>query len=285
MARKSVPAVFGAEIALWVPALCLVVFLIAHFTLFGLAETLGEETFLLYSKIAEVVTHLFALFAILEKNVEGLREQIVLSTVISVVFHAVENFQGNEIAKPWHTLDRAAATGLIVSVFVKFLVHVHHSELLLILSVGLACAFPWGNLLASTIVTFILLCVLLLKKSERQPVQSFLKNVVTLLSFGGTPSDPTTIVFSKKQGDLLVLALVVDFLAVAAYVVGEVVSGLEHWAHTMWHAFVYVTLWLVVKVLEDALGTKEKGAGTPTRKDRDEFVSLLPRTREWLLAF
>ena len=47
MARKSVPAILGAEIALWVPALCLVVFLIVHFTLFGLVETLGGETFLL----------------------------------------------------------------------------------------------------------------------------------------------------------------------------------------------------------------------------------------------
>lgn len=285
MARKSVPAILGAEIALWVPALCLVVFLIVHFTLFGLVETLGGETFLLYSKIAEVVTHLFALFAILEKNIEGLREQIFLSTVVSVIFHAVENFQGKQVAKPWHTLDRAAATGLVVSVFVKFLVHVHHSDLLLILSVGLACAFPWGNLLASTIVTFILLCVLLLEKSARQPVQSFLKNLVTLLSFGGTPSNPTATVFTKEQGELLVLALVVNFCAVASYVAGEVVSGLEHWAHAMWHAFVYVTLWLVVKVLEDALGTKEEGGGTPTRKNREEFVSLLPRTREWLLAF
>ena len=290
MVRRSVPAVGGVTIALWTPIVCLAVFMIAHVTVLLLRDVVVDKnSFELYAEIVEVCTHLFALFAILERNIEGLRGQIVLSTVISTVFHAVENFQSEQAAQPWHTLDRAAATGLIVSVFVKFLLHVHHSEVLLILSVGLACAFPWGNVLASSIVTLILLCVLLLSRKSMKNVQWLLKSVVYALSLGGTPSDPDTVTFTKEQGNLLTGALVLNLIAVAAYVVGESVGEwIEHWAHAVWHAFVYVTLWLVVKVLEESVGTPgsyDSLAQSFDRNDRVDFRASLPRSKTSRLNF
>ena len=293
MVRRSVPAVGGVTIALVVPFACLAVFVIAHFTVLFLRDVMGKDSFKLYAEVAEVCTHLFALFAILERNIEGLRGQIVLSTVISTVFHAVENFQSKKAADPWHTLDRAAVTGLIVSVFVKFLLHVHHSEVFLILSIGLACAFPWGNVLASSIVTLILLCVLLLSRESMKNVQWLLKSAVYALSLGGTPSNPDTVTFTKEQGNLLKGALVLNLLAVAAYVAGESLEDwIEHWSHALWHAFVYVTLWLVVKVLEDSVGTPESYdslSETETqsvdRNDRMDFRASLPRSKTSRLKF
>ena len=259
----------------WSVWAALIVFLIVHFAvlIFYNNGSIEKDAFIYYSNVTEVATHVFALPSLLDTNIAGIREVVCLATVVSTVYHYLENFTESEQTGSWHTMDRATATGLVSTVFLKFLMHMHHTDAILIFLVGIASSVTKhsGNVIAAGIVATIFFAVLF-RTAAQGIFQSILKVFIRTLSLGG--SVPETAVTNIDSGQLVV-ALVLNTLAVVAFVYAEYNKEYDQWAHSIWHAVVYTVLWLLIRILVSARNQK----GGVARKDREVYETLLPSRR------
>ena len=242
-----------------------------------------NEQFVFYSNVTEVATHVFALPALLDANVAGVREVVSLATVVSTVYHILENFTHLEETSAWHTMDRATATGLIATVFLNFLSHIHHNYAAIIFLVGIASsAKEGGNILAAGIVATIFLLSLLQQKKKTQGenlLQYVVKTTITVLSLGGSAPEADALDLDTW---MLLRAIGLNVAAIAAFVFAANNKEYDQWAHSLWHAIVYTVLWQLVRVLVDARRKKEG----ESRKDREVYGTLLPPKKgtKWRLG-
>lgn len=257
------------------------VFLVVHVSVL-LSYTNGpleRDTFVYYSNVTEVATHVFALPSLLDTNVVGVREVVSIATFVSTVYHYLENFTESDQIDAWHSMDRSTATGLVATVFLKFLVHIHHTDAILILLVGIAGSVTKhnGNVFAAAVVAALFFAALLRRKTQSL-FQSVLDWFIRILSLGGTTS--TTPVSSIDRSKLAA-ALALNAVAVAAFIFGEMNKNYDQWSHTIWHAVVYVVLWLLIRLL---VQNKSRN-GVISRKDREVYQTLLPtRKGKWRLG-
>jgi len=277
MTHAVVPAV--AKLPFWVVWGALGVFLVAHFSLLIAYSTgtIAPGAFHEYASAAEIATHAFAIPAVAAKNIEGVREQIVVATLVSTIFHTLNNYFGDSVdVHPWNCLDRGVASALIATVFLKYLAHVHRTDGILIFLAALASSFEFGNVLASSLVSVVLVAILVLAFAS-EIVQGALRGVISFLSLGGSPElyfSPLD--FNQSQRTKLYWTLGLQVLSVAAYLAGENISNLEHWAHSIWHALAYLALYLLVLVLVEE---KTKPHKEPPRVRRESFSNIITQER------
>lgn len=265
----------------WLVWSTLAVFLIVHVSvlLSYVNGPLERDTFVYYSNVTEVATHVFALPSLLDTNVAGVREVVSVATVVSTVYHYIENFTESDQIDAWHSMDRSTATGLITTLFLKFLVHIHHSDAILILLVGVAGSVIKnnGNVFAAGIVATLFLAALF-KSDTQSTFQRALDGFIRVLSLGGTTSKSP---ISSIDGNQLAVALGLNAVAVAAFIFGELNKEYDQWSHTIWHAVVYIVVWLIIRILVKARSTK----GSVPRRDREIYETLLPAKRgKWRLG-
>jgi len=269
----------------WVPGLVwgfLGTFLAVHVVVLLVYQygSFEREQFVFYSNLTEVGTHAFALPALLDENVAGVREVVSLATVVSTVYHVLENFTELEETSSWHVMDRATATGLIATVFLNFLSHIHHNYAVVVFLVGIASSVEGGNILAAGIVATIFLLSLLKQNTrEKNLLQSVVGTAIRVLSLGGSAPDSET---ANLDRDMLKWAIALNVVAVAAFVFAEYNEEYDQWSHSVWHAVVYTVLWQLVRVLVAARKQNEGEA----RKDREIYGTLLPPKKgtKWRLG-
>jgi len=175
-------------------------------------------------------------------------------------------------------MDRATATGLIAAIFLNFLSHIHHNYAVLIFLVGIASSVEGGNALAAGIVATIFLLGLLQNKTEGNPLQSVVGTMICFLSLGGSAPKPNTVILN---GRLLTFAVVLNVVAIIAFVFARYNKDYDQWSHSLWHAIVYTVLWLLVRVLVTARDPKEEA------KIKGSGDTLLPSKRgekKWRLG-
>lgn len=253
----------------------LAVFLLFHILIWiGFnTDRVHSDTFHSYALAAEVGTHLFALPAILTENLQGIREQIVVATIVSTVFHTLNNyFADNVDVHPWNCLDRGVASALIATIFLKYLVHVHRTSGILIFLAALASSFEFGNIMAQSVVSLVLVGILVLPFAS-ELARSIIEGIVSFLSLGGTPESNFSLLnFNDRQRRLLTTTICIQIISVIAYLIGENNSDLEHWAHSIWHAFAYLALYLLVLVL-----VEEKSKPKCTRLSREDYSNAVTK--------
>lgn len=283
MTHAVVPA--AAKLPFWGVWGTLGVFMAAHVSLLIAysTKTLTPDAFHQYTYAAEIATHAFAVPAIVAKNIEGVREQIVVATLVSTVFHTLNNYFGDSVdVHPWNCLDRGVASALIATVFLKYLAHVHRTDGILIFVAALASSFEFGNILASSLVSLVLVAIIILSFAS-EIIQGALRGTISFLSLGGSPElDFSPLDFNRSQRTKLFWTLGLQVLSVAAYLTGENISDLEHWAHSIWHAFAYLALYLLVLVLveEKTKKTKTTKLEELARAKRQDFSNVMTRQRE-----
>ena len=253
----------------------LAVFLLFHILIWiGFnTDRVHSDTFHSYALAAEVGTHLFALPAILTENLQGIREQIVVATIVSTAFHTLNNyFADNVDVHPWNCLDRGVASALIATIFLKYLVHVHRTSGILIFLAALASSFEFGNIMAQSVVSLVLVGILVLPFAS-ELARSIIEGIVSFLSLGGTPESNFSLLnFNDRQRRLLTTTICIQIISVIAYLIGENNSDLEHWAHSIWHAFAYLALYLLVLVL-----VEEKSKPKCTRLSREDYSNAVTK--------
>lgn len=277
MTHAVVPA--AVKFPFWVTWVVLGVFLAVHLSLWVAysRETLSSGAFHDYALAAEIGTHVFAVPAIVAKSIEGVREQIVVATLVSTIFHALNNyFQDSVDVHPWNCLDRGVATALIATIFLKYLAHVHRTDGILIFLTALASSFDFGNILASSLVSVVLVGIIVLSFAS-EIVQGGLRGVIGFLSLGGSPDkDFSPLNFNESQRTKLYWTLGFQVVSVVAYRVGENNTDLEHWAHSIWHALAYLALYLLVLVLVEE---ETKSSMALPRASRKDFSNIVTQER------
>ena len=282
MPRQRVSALWNPpEWTVWV---VLGVFMVVHVSvlLSFVWDSVDSETFYAYCNATEVGTHVFAVPSLLSANVQGVREVITLSLVVSVVYHTLENYgEQQDALLTWHLLDRSTATGLIATVFLKYLAHINHGDAILILLVGLSSSMPGGgNMIAAGLVA-LLFMLALLNRGTQGLLQNAFSWGVSLLSLGATPSKPDTVVFKDVERGRVIVAFILNVFAVAAFLIADMSDTYDQWFHSVWHALVYLVLWQLVFVL---VSIRDKDEGV-LRETREEFATLLPPKRgKWRLG-
>lgn len=237
-------------------------FLAVHTSLLALSD----ETFDVYAKWAEVMTHAFALPAVLRGN--PMREQIIVATVVSIVYHSLRNFSDVDYSGV-QRLDHAMSTALIATVFLKYFAHITHVLGIIVLMAGSAAAFEFGNVLASALTAAILVFIIAVPYFDKA-AYSIMSFVVSCLSLGGVAPKKQDLDYTKETRRKLLLAFSLQVLSVIFYYLGDNVEHLFHWSHCLWHTFAYVCLYVLVDIIEDS--QSEKSAGAPVaRPSRTAF--------------
>lgn len=285
MTHALLPAV--TKLPYWLVWGGLAVFLLFHIVIWiGFnTDRVHSDTFHSYALAAEVGTHIFALPAILTENLHGIREQIVVATIVSTAFHTLNNYFADDVdVHPWNCLDRGVASALIATIFLKYLVHVHHTSGILIFLAALASSFEFGNIMAQSVVSLVLVGILVLPFAS-ELASSIIEGIVSFLSLGGTPETSFSLLnFNDRQRRLLTTTICIQIISVIAYLIGENNSDLEHWAHSIWHAFAYLALYLLVLVL-----VEEKSKPKCIRLNRQDYSNAvtkeLTKQRTMLMNF
>lgn len=244
-------------------------FVVAHSALLALAD--GPLT--AYSKWAEVLTHLFALPAVLRGK--QMREQILVATAVSVVYHSVRNFTDVDYDSI-QRLDHAMSTALIATVFLKYFAHVTHVLGVIVLMAGSAAAFDFGNVLASAVTAAILVFIIAIPFVDRAAYQ-IMALVVSCLSLGGVAPKGEDLAYTKETRYRLLVAFALQALSVVFYYMGNSVQRLFHWSHCLWHVFAYACLYVLVDVISDKQEASEAAAsagGAPARASRKAFSTV-----------
>lgn len=242
------------------------IFVIVHATLRALPDPDA------YEKAAELFTHAFAVPAILRAR--HMREQIIVATIVSLLYHAVRNYSSlpdADIAS-YQRLDHAMSVALIATVFLKYFSRLTHVIGIITLLSGLSASFPFGNVLSSALTALIFVIVITFPLLD-QAVYSVISYVVWVLSLGGIPPRAGDINLGSFRKRLF-LALSLQGLSVVFYLVGENNEDLQRWAHSLWHTFAFLALFVLVDVLalrED----KENGVAPVRRASRKQFYNIL----------
>ena len=248
-------------------------FLVAH----GAAwAALPAAAFDDYNRAVEVATHLFALPAVLRAR--QLREQIVVATVVSVLYHSVDNYGGwaARDVEPLQRLAHGTSTALIATVFLKFLCRTEHVTGTLVLIAAVAAAFVEnGNLIASAVVGVVLVLVLV-TPCVNTAAYRVVGACVYVLSLGAHPPDPGELGL-KAETEALAQAFVLQGLSLGAFFVGEYVDGVQRWSHALWHVFAYLSLYVLVGII--ARRERPPAAAAAPRPSRLKFDNLLRQKR------
>lgn len=249
-------------------------FLLVHASLLALADGPLNA----YSKWAEVLTHIFALPAVLRGKL--MREQILVATIVSVAYHSVRNFTDvdyNGIQR----LDHAMSTALIATVFLKYFAHVTHVLGIIVLMAGSAASFDGGNVLASAVTAAILVFIIAFPYVDKAAYR-IMTFVISCLSLGGVAPKAEQLEYTREMRYRLLVAFGLQVLSVVFYYVGDHVERLSHWSHCLWHVFAYTCLYVLVDVISD----KDEGATlTSARPSRKAFSSLRAPATTPRLAF
>ena len=241
---------------------CVFLFVLLHASLLALAD----EPLNAYSKWAEVLTHLFALPAIVRGK--WMREQILVATAVSVVYHSVRNFTDvdyNGIRR----LDHAMSTALIATVFLKYFAHISHVLGIIVLMAASAASFDFGSVLASAVTAAILVFIIAFPYVDRAAYQ-IMAFLVSCLSLGGVAPKVEDLAYTKETRYRLLAAFGLQVLSVVFYYVGDHVERLFHWSHCLWHVFAYTCLYVLVDVISDKEEVPEAttlaASASPSRK-------------------
>ena len=260
-----------------VTLVCLCVFLLGHVVALLVSLPLpAQAPFDDYNKAAEIFTHLFALPALLRAR--HLREQILVATVVSIVYHSVRNYAEwtAEDVLPLQRLDHGTSTALIATVFLKFICRTQHVTGTIVLVAAVAAAFvEVGNLLSSAVVGAILVLVLVTPCVSTAAFR-VVNACIYIISFGAHASDPSDLRLHTEKPSLAI-AFVLQALSVGAFFAGENVEGVERWSHALWHVFAYLSLYVLVGIIarrEDSGPVPDAGANNArvSRKDFYDFV-------------
>lgn len=233
-------------------------FVVLHTSLLLLAD----EPLNAYSKWAEVLTHLFALPAVFRSKL--MREQILVATLVSVVYHSVRNFTDidyNGIQR----LDHAMSTALIATVFLKYFAHISHVLGIIVLMAASAASFDFGNVLAGATTAAILVAIIAVPYLDKAAYQ-IMAFLVSCLSLGGVAPKVEDLAYTIEKRRHLFVAFALQVLSVVFYYVGDSVDRLFHWSHCLWHVFAYTCLYVLVGIISDKEKT-EAGATTTTLAD------------------
>lgn len=244
---------------------CVLLFVLLHAALLALAD----EPLNAYSKWAEVLTHLFALPAVIRGKL--MREQIIVATGVSVVYHSVRNFTDvdyNGIQR----LDHAMSTALIATVFLKYFAHITHVLGIIVLMAGSAASFDFGNVLASAVTAAILVFIIAFPYVDKAAYQ-IMAFLVSCLSLGGVAPKVKELAYTKQVRRRLLVAFALQVLSVVFYYVGGSVERLFHWSHCLWHVFAYTCLYVLVDIISDEEATEATtlAAAAPPRPSRKAF--------------
>ena len=247
------------------------VFVVTHIGLVFLDDT----SLLAYAKWAEVLTHLFAVPAIARGG--HTREQIVVATAVSVVYHSVRNFS-NADYDGLRRLDHATSTALISTVFLKYFLHMHVVGVI-VLFAGMAAAFPFGNVLSSAVTAAILVLIVALPVVDAA-ARAVLSGIVHVLSLGGSAPPVKDLDYATPLRWRLAQALALQILSVVAYFVGDSIKRIDKWSHCLWHAFAYTCLFILVDVIADhEKPTRDKSLLRPSRRNFNKIENDLGRKR------
>ena len=239
-------------------------FVIVHTSLLALSD----ESLDVYAKWAEVMTHAFALPAVLIGK--PMRQQIIVATVVSVVYHTLRNFTDvdyNSVQR----LDHAMSTALIATVFLKYFAHITHVLGIIVLMAGMAAAFEFGNVLASAVTAAILVFIIAVPYFDKA-AYNIMSLVISCLSLGGVAPKKQELEYTKETRFKLLVAFALQVLSVIFYYLGDNVQRLFHWSHCLWHTFAYVCLYVLVDVIQD--NNKDSKAGMPVRPSRTAFAPV-----------
>ena len=241
-----------------------------------------------------LATHAVALPAIFRAASFALRVQIVVAVAVSVAFHAVESYAEHDAGTldTLQRLDHATSTALIATVLLQEVAAVGNVASVVALLAGLAASLVHvGNMIA---VGVVVLAVALLLLGALRPTQArgCLRNTVSLLTLGGTPSAA-----GVQWNGYLTAALILQVLSATAYGVGEWVEDPaapatgQSWArgwHSAWHALAFLALWALVEYARDRQDTapgqkNKKAAGVVVRRaERAEYKTFAPpRAVRW----
>jgi hypothetical protein len=249
---------------------CVLLFVLLHVCLLALAD----DALNAYSKWAEVLTHAFAVPAMLRTT--QMREQIVVATIVSVVYHCVRNFTDMDY-DGIQRLDHAMSTALIATVFLKYFAHVTHVLGIIVLMAASAASFDFGNVLASAVTAAILVFIVAIPYVDKA-VYHIVAVVVSCLSIGGVAPKVEDLEYTRQTRHRLLIAFSLQVLSVVFYYVGDNVERLFHWSHCLWHVFAYTCLYVLVDIIsdKDAETTTSSAVAkeAPSRPSRKAFSSI-----------
>ena len=218
------------------------VFVVVHLSLLAAQDT---DEFLLYAKIAELATHLFAVPAILRSR--HMREQILITVIVSLVFHSIDSFFEDVNPVPYQRLDLAMSTALISTVFLKFLCRTEHVMGIIVLFAGVAASFEFGNMISVGITGTVLILILTFPCLD-QAAYKVVNWLVFVLTFGGKAPPKSELKLKDFRGKLS-LAFFAQLLSVVFFFVGRASDGLARWSHGFWHTFAFLALFVLVDVV------------------------------------
>lgn len=201
-----------------------------------------------YCDAAVLATHVFAVPAVARASKSGLRGQIVSATVVSFLYHFFRLYTSVDYAG-WQRLDHAVATGLIVTVFLEYMAHVHSTGIIVLLT-ALAASFSFGSVLSSAVTAAVLVGLIALPYLDTI-TQKCLRVVLYSVSLGGEVPQALFKCYTPSQRWRLLIAFVLQLLSVASFLVGDYVNGIDSYAHALWHAFAYSSLFVLVSVLAE----------------------------------
>jgi len=242
---------------------CVLLFVVVHCALLALADGALST----YSKWAEVLTHLFALPAVIRGK--RMREQILVATAVSVVYHSIRNFTDvdyNAIQR----LDHAMSTALIATIFLKYFAHISHVLGIIVLMSASAASFDGGSVLASALTAAILVFIVAFPYVDKAAYR-ILAFAVWCLSLGGVAPKAEDLVYKKETRYRLLAAFGLQVLSVVFYYVGDSNQRLFHWSHCLWHVFAYTCLYVLVDVIADKEGKRVAAGVASARPSRKAF--------------
>ena len=223
------------------------VFLLLH-TAVVFTREYNVRFFCDYSDAAVLATHFFAVPAIARATKSGLRGQIVSATVVSFVYHFVRLYTTMDY-RSWQRLDHAVATGLIVTVFLEYMAHVHSTGIIVLLT-ALAASFSFGNILSSAVTAAVLVGLIALPVFD-QLTQKILRSTLYVVSLGGEVPKALYKCYTPSQRWRLLIAFTLQLLSVVSFFIGDNVDGFDSYAHALWHTFAYLSLFVLVSVLAE----------------------------------
>lgn len=247
---------------------CVLMFVFVHSALLALSDGPLNT----YSKWAEVLTHAFALPAVIRGK--RMREQILVATIVSVAYHSVRNFTDVDY-DGIQRLDHAMSTALIATVFLKYFAHITHVLGIIVLMAGSAASFEFGSVLASAVTAAILVFIIAFPYVDKAAYQ-VMAFVVSCLSLGGAAPKVEELEYTRQTRYRLLTAFGLQVLSVVFYYAGNRVQRLFHWSHCLWHVFAYTCLYVLVDVIADKEETNTPAASAPPRPSRKAFSLLTP---------
>ena len=203
-----------------------------------------------------------------------MREQIIVATAVSVVYHSVRNFT-NVDYNGIRRLDHAMSTALIATVFLKYFAHISHVLGIIVLMAASAASFDFGSVLASAVTAAILVFIVAFPYVDKAAYQ-IMAFLVSCLSLGGVAPKVEDLRYTRQTRGRLLVAFFLQVLSVVFYYVGDHVERLFRWSHCLWHVFAYTCLYVLVDVISD----KEEPlrapttAAAPVRPSRKAFAPI-----------